>query len=40
VGVAFTKGTENFFKQGSTPKFANTAAVGRGVVTVSYAISF
>jgi uncharacterized protein (TIGR02001 family) len=40
LGVAFTKGSDNFFKQGSTPKFSNTAAVGRGVVTVSYAITF
>ncbi len=40
LGVAYTKGSDNFFKQGSTPKFANTGAVGRGVVTISYAITF
>lgn len=40
VGVAYTKGSDNFIKQGSSPKFENTAAVGRGVVTISYAITF
>jgi uncharacterized protein (TIGR02001 family) len=40
IGVAYTKGSDNFFKQGTAPKAENTAAVGRGVVTVSYGISF
>jgi hypothetical protein len=40
VGVAYTKGTGNFLKQGSDPKFVNTAAVGRGVVTLTYAWTF
>jgi uncharacterized protein (TIGR02001 family) len=40
VGIAYTKGAQNFFKVGTDGKFANTAAVGRGVVTVSYAINF
>ena len=40
VGLAYTKGSDNFIKQGSFPKFENTSAVGRGVFTVSYAITF
>jgi uncharacterized protein (TIGR02001 family) len=40
VGVAYTKGSNNFYKQGSFPKSENTAAIGRGVVTISYAITF
>lgn len=40
VGWAYTKGSDNFFKQGATPKFANTGAVGRGVATISCAFSF
>ncbi|MDB6094731.1 MAG: hypothetical protein JWM32_2293 [Verrucomicrobia bacterium] len=40
VGVAYTQGTDNYFKQGGAPKVENTAAVGRGVVTVAYAITF
>ncbi len=40
VGLAYTEGTNNFYKQGSAPKSENTAAVGRGVVTVSYAYTF
>ena len=40
VGFAYTDGTDNFIKVGSTPKFANTAAVSRGVVTISYAITY
>lgn len=39
VGWAYTKGSDNFFKQGRTPKSANSAAVGRGVVSVAYSIS-
>jgi len=40
LGFAYTNGSNNFLKVGTTPKFANTAAVGRGVVTLSYAITF
>jgi uncharacterized protein (TIGR02001 family) len=40
IGFAYTKGSNNFVKIGTTPKYANSAAVGRGVVTVSYAITF
>jgi hypothetical protein len=40
VGFAYTKGSDNFIKQGSSPKYENTAAVGRGVVTISYAYTF
>jgi uncharacterized protein (TIGR02001 family) len=39
VGWAYTKGTGNFVKTGNAPKSANTAAVGRGVVTVAFSIS-
>jgi uncharacterized protein (TIGR02001 family) len=40
VGFAYTQGTNNYFKQSGSPKVKNTAAVGRGVITVSYAITF
>lgn len=40
VGFAYTKGTEAFVKQGTFPKSENTGAIGRGVVTVSYSITF
>jgi uncharacterized protein (TIGR02001 family) len=40
IGWAYTKGSDNFVKIGTDGKVANTAAVGRGVVTVSYAITF
>jgi uncharacterized protein (TIGR02001 family) len=40
VGFAYTKGINNFFKQGSDPRVENTAAVGRGVVTLSYSYTF
>ncbi len=40
VGWAYTEGRNNFLKQGRAPKAVNTGAVGRGVVTVSYAFSF
>lgn len=40
VGVAYVKGSDNFLKAGSFPKMENTAAVGRGVVTLSYAYTF
>lgn len=40
VGWAYTKGSSNFFKQGTAGKVANSAAIGRGVLTLSYAITF
>ena len=40
LGFAYTEGSGNYFKQGSAPKVQNTAAVGRGVLTVSYAITY
>lgn len=40
VGFAYTKGTGNYYKQAGTPREANPAAVGRGVVTLSYSCSF
>ena len=40
VGFAYTKGSGNYFKQGSFPKIENTSAGGRGVVTLSYVYTF
>lgn len=40
VGWAYTKGSSNFLKQGTAGKTANSAALGRGVVTISYAYTF
>ena len=40
VGVAYTKGTGNYLKQGSQPKSGNTLAVGRVVGTLSYVYTF
>lgn len=40
LGAAYTKGSGNFVKTGTTPKFENSAAVGRGVFSISYAMSF
>jgi uncharacterized protein (TIGR02001 family) len=40
VGFAYTAGSNNYLKQGSAGKVANTAALGRGVVTLSYTITF
>ncbi len=40
VGFAYTKGSDAFVKQGSFAKASNTSAVGRGVVTISYAFTF
>jgi uncharacterized protein (TIGR02001 family) len=39
LGWAYVKGSDNFLKQGRTPQSANTAALGRGVVTVSWSVS-
>lgn len=40
VGVAYTDGSNNYFKQSGSPRVQNTAAIGRGVFTLSYAITF
>ena len=40
LGWAYTRGSENFLKQGSAPKVENAAAAGRGVLSVAYAITF
>ncbi len=40
VGFAFTEGRRAFTKTGSFGKAPNSLAVGRGVATVSYAVSF
>lgn len=40
VGFAYTAGTGNYYKQGPAPKSANTAAVGRGVVSLGCTWSF
>lgn len=40
VGFAYTKGSGNYLRQGNSPRVRNTAAVGRGVVTLSYSQTF
>ena len=40
IGWAYTKGSDNFIKVGSTPKVSNGGAIGRGVVTASYSVTF
>jgi len=40
LGIAWVKGSNNYFKTGTDPRSQNTAAVGRGVVSVSYILSF
>lgn len=40
VGMAYTKGSSNFYKQSGFGQVANGAAVGRGVFTISYGITF
>ena len=40
VGFAYIEGRDAFIKQGSSPKGANSLAVGRGVVTISYSHAF
>ena len=40
VGWYYAKGDDNFVKQGTAPKVENAAAIGRGVGTISYAITF
>jgi hypothetical protein len=40
VGWAYTEGRNAFFKVGTFGKVPNSLAVGRGVVSVSYAFTF
>ncbi len=40
IGWAYTKGSNNYLKQGTNAKVPNSAAVGRGVFTVSYILNF
>jgi uncharacterized protein (TIGR02001 family) len=40
VGVSYTEGFKAFTKQGTDPKLSNSYAVGRGVASISYALSF
>ena len=40
LGWAYTRGTANYLKQGSAPKVLNPGAVGRGVASVSYSLTF
>ncbi|MBI5382068.1 MAG: hypothetical protein HZA31_09235 [Opitutae bacterium] len=40
VGVSYTKGSSNYYKAGSLPKYENTAAVGRVFGTLTYSYSF
>ena len=40
LGVGYAKGDDAFVKYGSTPKVPNSLAIGRGVVSISYAWTF
>lgn len=40
VGFAYARGFDSYTKQGADAKVLNASAVGRGVVSVSYAYSF
>lgn len=40
VGFSVTEGSSAYFKQAGSPKVQNTAAVNRGVLSVSYAYTF
>ena len=40
IGIAYTKGSDNYFKQTGFGKFQNTGAIGRGVATISYGMTF
>jgi len=40
LGLAYTEGNNNYFKQSGSAKAVNTAAVGRGVATIGYKITF
>jgi len=40
LGLAYTEGSNNYFKQSGSAKAVNTAALGRGVATIGYKITF
>lgn len=40
LGFAYVRGYDNFTKQASFPKVENSLAVGRGVVSLAYSMSF
>jgi len=40
LGFGYSEGTGNFYKQGGAPKYRNDAAVGRGVASLGYALTF
>jgi hypothetical protein len=40
LGLAYAEGRNAFTKQGNLGKAANSLAVGRGVVTIGYTVSF
>jgi len=40
VGFGYSEGSGNFYKQGGAPKYRNDAAVGRGVASLGYALTF
>lgn len=40
VGWAYTRGSNNYVKQGSYPKILSSFASARGVLTISYAVTF
>jgi uncharacterized protein (TIGR02001 family) len=40
IGWAYTEGRDAFGKTGTSPKFVNTFAVGRGVGTISFSYAF
>ncbi len=40
IGWAYSKGSNNYLKQGTDAKVPNPAAVGRGVFTISYILNF
>lgn len=40
VGWAYAAGSDNYLKQGSAGKVANPAALGRGVLTLGYTLTF
>jgi uncharacterized protein (TIGR02001 family) len=39
LGVLYSEGHNNYYKQGTAPKVPNESAVGRAAVTLSYSIS-
>lgn len=39
LGVLYSEGHNNFYKQGTDPKTPNDAAIGRAAVTLSYSLS-